>query len=299
MIEMQGELAALSAAFLWALATVIFGRLGKYLSPLVLNLTKGAIAVSLLGLTLVLLQRAPVGLDAVTISLLLASGMIGIGAGDTAYFASLNHLGPRRALLMETLAPPIAALIALAFLDERLSLSSWIGILLTVVGVVWVISERVPQPAGLTARVSSRGIWLGTLAALGQAIGAVLSRAALADTRVDPLWSTLLRLVAGLGMMLIILRSQGPVTPKISPLRSARVMGGILLGAFLGTYLALYLQQTALKYSETGIAQALTSTSPLFVLPFAALMGERISLRAVAGVLVTLGGIAILVGAFG
>jgi drug/metabolite transporter (DMT)-like permease len=296
---MQGELAALGAAFLWALATVIFGRLGKVLPPLILNLTKGAIAVLLLGLTVLLLQRTPVGINRTTLSLLLASGIIGIGAGDTAYFASLNHLGPRRALLMETLAPPIAALIALLFLGETLTLWAWIGILLTLLGVVWVVSERVPQPSGRVAEMNYLGLILGLLAAIGQAIGAVLSRAALANTGVDPLWSTLLRLVAGLILMVGVLRWQGPLGNYIRPLKSWKILGGLVLGAFMGTYLALYLQQTALKYAETGIAQALTSTSPLFVLPLAALLGERISLRAIAGVVVALVGIAILVGAFG
>ena len=296
---MTGELAALGAAFLWALATVIFGRLGKVLSPLVLNLAKGAIAVGLLGLTLVVLQQAPAGLDAVTISLLVASGIIGIGAGDTAYFAALNQLGARRALLMETLAPPMAALIALVALGETLSPSAWVGIFITLLGVVWVISERVPQPTGVVADINYRGIGLGFLAALGQAVGAVLSRAALAETEVDPLWSTLLRLAAGLVVMGAILRWQGPIMGHLAPLRSLKVLAGLLLGAFFGTFLALYLQQTALKYAETGIAQALTSTSPLFVLPLAAILGERISLRAVAGVVVALVGISILVGAFG
>jgi drug/metabolite transporter (DMT)-like permease len=296
---MQGEAAALGAAFLWALATVIFGRLGKYLSPLVLNVAKGTIAVLLLSFTLVLLHQAPDGLDATTISLLLASGVIGIGAGDTAYFAALNLLGARRTLLMETLAPSMAALIALVFLGEVLSLSAWVGILLTLLGVVWVISERVPQASGSASEVSYRGVGLGLLAALGQAVGAVLSRAALAGTSVDPLWSTLLRLLAGITVMAVTLRWQGPVADQLRPLRSARVFGGLLLGAVVGTYLALYLQQTALKYAETGIAQALTSTSPLFVLPLAAIMGDRISLRAVVGVIIALGGIAILVGAFG
>ena len=50
---MRGELAALAAALLWAVATVMFGRLGKSLSPPVLNLAKGAIALVLLALTLV------------------------------------------------------------------------------------------------------------------------------------------------------------------------------------------------------------------------------------------------------
>lgn len=296
---MPGEIAALGAAFLWALATVIFGRLGKYLSPLVLNVTKGAIAVLLLSLTLGLLRQAPVGLNGTTFSLLLASGILGIGVGDTAYFAALNRLGPRRALLMETLAPPMAALIALICLGEALSLTAWMGIGLTLLGVVWVISERVPQPPGVVPSANWRGIGLGILAALGQAVGAVLSRAALADTSVAPLWSTLLRLLAGLALMVSILRWQGPVAHQLRPLRSANVLGGLVLAAFLGTYLALYLQQTALKYAETGIAQALTSTSPLFILPIAALTGDPISLRAVGGVVVALLGISILVGAFG
>jgi drug/metabolite transporter (DMT)-like permease len=296
---MQGAFAALGAAFLWALATVIFGRLGKVLSPLVLNLAKGAIALVLLSLTLILLQRIPTGLNAATLGLLLASGMVGIGAGDTAYFSAVNHLGPRRALLMETLAPPIAALIALIFLQETLTFLAWSGIFLTLLGVVWVISERVPQSAGAATAVNYRGITMGLLAALGQAVGAVLSRAALADTAIDPLWSTLLRLIAGMALMAGILRWRGPIITQISPIKSPRVLGGLVLAAFLGTYLALYLQQTALKYAETGIAQALTSTSPLFVLPIAALLGEPISLRAVAGVLIALVGIGILVGAVG
>ncbi|HEY9736306.1 MAG TPA: hypothetical protein V6D06_08490, partial [Trichocoleus sp.] len=51
-LAVRGELAALAAAFLWAASTVIFGRLGKSLSPLVLNIAKGLVALSLIGITL-------------------------------------------------------------------------------------------------------------------------------------------------------------------------------------------------------------------------------------------------------
>lgn len=217
---MQGELAALAAAFLWAASTVIFGRAGKFLTPLVLNGTKGLIAVGLIGLTLALQQRSVMGLGLGEMALLLASGVIGIGLGDTAYFSAINHLGPRRALLMETLAPPLSAVLALVFLQERLSLLAWVGILLTLVGVGWVISERVPvahTPPGGNLR---RGMCLGGLAALGQAVGAVMSRAALAETAVDPLWSTLLRLIGGLAIMVGLLSWQGGLVPQAKPLHS-------------------------------------------------------------------------------
>ncbi|MGF1568452.1 MAG: DMT family transporter [Nodosilinea sp.] len=292
---MRGELAALVAACLWAVATVIFGRLGQHLSPLVLNLTKGAIAILLLVATLVVGQRQPAGVDRLVMGLLLASGLIGIGLGDTVYFAALNHLGPRRALLLETLATPMAALIALGFLGEALSAKAWLGITLTLLGVLGVISERVPERGGVPPSPGYRGVLYGVLAALGQATGVVLSRAALAETTVDPLWSSLLRLVGGIVMITGILRWQGTIAPRLAPLKSPQVLAGVGLAAFFGTYLAIYFQQVALKYAPTGIAQALTSTSPLFVLPLAAAMGDRVSLRAVGGVVVALVGVGILV----
>jgi len=292
---MRGELAALAAAWLWAVATVMFGRLGKLLPPLVLNLAKGAIAVLLLLATLLWLQRPPSGLAGWPLVVLIASGMIGIGLGDTAYFAAINHLGARRALLLETLAPPLAALLAWIFLGEVLSPSAWVGIALTLLGIVWVISERMPQPAGVAPQPSYRGLLYGGLAALGQASGAVMSRAMLAGTVVEPLWSSLLRLGGGLVIIVGILGWQGRVVEQVSPLRSPRVLGIVALTAFLGTYLAIYLQQTALKYAEAGVAQALTSTSPLFVLPLAAVLGDPISFRAIGGVVVALVGVGILV----
>jgi drug/metabolite transporter (DMT)-like permease len=290
---MRGELAALTAALLWAVATVMFGRLGKALSPSVLNLAKGAIALGLLILTLAVLGRGIAGLDRPAVVVLTLSGVIGIGLGDTAYFAAINRLGPRRALLLETLAPPLAAVLALGVLGETLGLWAGMGIALTLAGVVWVIAERVPGEYGVG--LDYRGVFYGVLAALGQATGAVMSRAVLADTAVDPLWSSLLRLGGGCVMILALLRYQGPVSQQLRPLRSPRLLGGVALAALLGTYLAIYLQQTALKYSATGVAQALTSTSPLFVLPLAAALGDRVSGRAVAGAAIALVGIGILV----
>lgn len=121
----QGETAALTAAALWAIATVLFGRLGKTLSPLVLNLVKGGIAIAFISLTLVLRSGTAPQLPGASVLWLVLSGAIGIGLGDTAYFSAVNHLGPRRALLMECLAPPLSAVLALVFLKETLSAIAW------------------------------------------------------------------------------------------------------------------------------------------------------------------------------
>ena len=290
---MNGELAALGAAFLWAAATMMFGQLGQFLSPLLLNLTKGTIASGLILLTLVLVEGPPTGLAPRPILLLILSGMVGIGLGDTAYFTAINRIGARQALLLETLAPAIAAGLAWILLGENISLRSWTGILFTLAGVSWVISQRLSSPQTTTWQWNW-GLVYGILAALGQATGAVLSRAALAHSAINPLWSSLLRLSGGGVLILVILVGKGGLRNQIKPLQNSRVLAMVGLAALLGTYLAIYLQQFALQHSAAGIAQALTGTSPLFILPMAAALGDRITGRTVVGVGLALVGIFLL-----
>ena len=289
----QGEIAALSAAGLWAFATLMFGRLGKQLSPLALNLIKGTMAIGFIVLTLAIRQQLLASLPMGSVVLLLISGVVGIGLGDTAYFATVNTLGPRQALLLEMLAPPMAAVMSLVFLQEQLPLLAWVGMALTLAGIIWVVSERSPRVNSHHSKATvTRGLCFGLVAALGQAIGSVLSRAALADTVVDPLWSTLLRLSAGLvcigGLLLWRRQKQTFIRP------SGRLLGGVAIAAFFGTYLGIWLQQVALKYSPTGIAQSLLATSPIMVLPMALVIGERITLRAICGAIVALVGVWLL-----
>ena len=292
--DFRGEVAALGAAFIWAAASIVYTGVGRQLSPLVLNLVKGLIAIALLLLTLVFLGKLLPSVSLVPVLLLLISGVIGIGIGDTAYFAALNSLGARRALVLESLSPPLGAFLALVFLQEQLAPLAWLGIGLTIAGVTWVVMERSPQPNGTLTHPPLRGIVAGLVAAAGQAIGAVLSRAALAGTDVDPLWSTLIRLLAGILMLLIWFSAQKHPIQKLAPLRSRRLWGIVIMAAFASTYLGIWLQQIALKYAPTGIAQSLSATSPLFVIPFAIATGEKVSLRAVFGAAIALAGVWLL-----
>jgi uncharacterized membrane protein len=290
--DFRGEVAALGAAFIWAAASIVYTGVGRQLSPLVLNLVKGLVAIALLLITLLFLGKLLPTVSLMPRLLLLISGVIGIGIGDTAYFAALNSLGARRTLLLESLSPPLGALLALIFLQEQLAPLAWLGIGLTIAGVTWVVLERSPQLNG--ALMPLRGIIAGLVAAVGQAIGAVLSRAALAGTDVDPLWSTLIRLLGGILVLLIAFSTQKQPFQKLAPLRSRRLWGIVIMAAFASTYLGIWLQQIALKYAPTGIAQSLSATSPLFVIPFAIASGEKVSLRAIFGAAIALVGVWLL-----
>jgi len=293
-----GEIAALSAAFLWAIATVGYGRVGQIVPPLQLNLYKGAVAIVLLLATLGLQAKSLSIADPQALLLLLLSGIVGIGLGDTFLVRAINSLGTRRALLLSAISPSISALLGLIALGEILTLRNWMGIGLTIAGIAWVIAERTEQRSADSGNLTP-GIIYGLLASLGQAVGAVMCRAALAETAIDPLWSSLLRLVAGEVVLLLWWWGRPHPQPLSRWERGAKpwkLTGAIVFSAFCGTYLGIWLQQIAIKHTAVGIAQALSSTSPLFVLPIVAGLGESVSLRAVVGVLIAIVGIVVLFG---
>jgi drug/metabolite transporter (DMT)-like permease len=292
LLQHRGEFAALGAALIWASASVVYTGVGRQLSPLVLNFTKGWIAIALILLTFLLTGQSIPNLSTTTIGMLALSGIVGVGLGDTAYFHALNCIGARRTLLFETIAPCLSAFLAWIFLQETLPVQAWFGILLTLGGIVWVVLERVPDQSA-TQNASLKGLVFSLLAALGQAGGAVLSRAALLGSEVDSLWSTLIRLLGGTVILLVWSLIEQP-KEIIKSVQSQRLFFVIAGTAFISTYLGIWLQQTSLKFAPTGIAQALTSTSPLFVLPVARLMGDRISLRSVIGVVIALLGVTLL-----
>lgn len=297
--QFPGEISALVAALFWAIASVIYANVGTKIPPLGLNLIKGIIAIIFLLITIIIQQILGSEIpqfSSLALLLIPLSGIVGIGIGDTAFFTTLNYLGVRRTLLLETLAPPLTALIAFIFLEERLSVTAWVGIILTVLGIAWVITEKTPDTLGTMPLKLKRGLIFGGISALCQSTGAIFSHIALTQTDISPLWSSLLRIMAGVAVLVLAIATQRlSVGFLVQPLRSSRVLGVVILATFFGTYLAIWLQQNALKLTAAGVAQTLNATSPLFVLPMAAIvMGETISLRAFLGALVAILGVAML-----
>ncbi|MEO1428809.1 MAG: DMT family transporter [Cyanobacteria bacterium J06633_8] len=294
MTDFIGEVAALSGACLWAVASVVYGKLGVRIPPLQLNLIKGIIAIALFVFTILARGDLLPSIATLPMCLLLLSGVIGISLGDTLFFNTINTLGARRALLMQTLTSPMSAIFGLIFLQEKLNALALCGILVTILGVAWVVSERTTNVKNISTVELKKGILFGLLTSGAGAIGAVLSRSAIADTIISPLWAALLRLSAGTLILLIWTLSRQQTSFRLDGLLDSRVILGTVFAAFSGTYLGIWLQQTAIKLTSVGIASTLLQTSPIFVIPFAICMGEKVSIRAILGVFISIAGIALL-----
>ncbi len=261
--------------------------------PLALNLYKGVIAGILLFVTILWLGHGWQGFNSYGVSLLLLSGMIGIGIGDTAFFAALNRLGERPTLLIaETIAPPISIVLAYLFINERIALSSIVGIVITLLGVAWVILERSNNQPGVPKH-RRHGLQLAMVAAISQAIGAVLSREAFIQSDISPLVSSLIRLLGSTAFLILWMHitRRTMITPSI---KSKRVIIFILVAAFLGTYLGIYFQQLSFKHTSAAIALTLFATSSLFVLLIAVIRREKVTIRSGLGALVAVLGVSVI-----
>ncbi len=293
-IQFTGEIAALTAALFWAVSSVLFKKLGKTIPPVEMNLLKGTLAIVLFFVTSLVLKEKAASLSLQAVLMLAVSGALGIGYGDTVYFEALNILGARRTLLITILAPVFTAILAWIFLHENLALIGWLGIVVTMAGIAWVITEQKNGDAE-NKKLLWRGVFYGFLAALTQAIGAVISRWALTETTVSALQSAMIRLIAGVVFLLVwIIVKRVKIGQWVKPSSSANLWGTVVVVVIIGTYLAIWLQQIAFQFTRVGIAQTLLATAPLFVLPISAIQGEKLSLRAIAGVLLAVAGIAIL-----
>ena len=105
----------------------------------------------------------------------LLSGVIGMGLGDLALFAALPRLGSRLTVLMcQCLAVPIAMQAEWMWLGTRLSFSQigWAFIILAGVAVALMPSRNDPPKVPVTRL----GLLFGLLSAVGQGLGAVVSR---------------------------------------------------------------------------------------------------------------------------
>ncbi|MEW6489559.1 MAG: DMT family transporter [Thermodesulfobacteriota bacterium] len=282
-------MAALASSASWALGAVLWRRLGDSLSPFGSNLAKGLIGSGLLAAALALVGAQPVSAPA--LAWLGLSGVLGIAVGDTFFFRSLMDLGPRLASLLGTLNPFFIALCAAAFLGERPAAAAWAGICLTAAGVGWVLWERTPE--GGLRQERARGLRSGLVAVACTVAAVLLAKKGLEE--VPPVQAALVRLSAGtlgllawgarthvLGAQLRLLRQRAVLA------RAAAVVCVVTFGGFM-------LSLVALSRLDASIAGALGATSPLFVLPMAALwFREPVTVRSVIGTAVAVGGVALL-----
>jgi len=304
-----GELAALTTALCWSVTVIFFAEAGRRIGSFRVNAIRLLFAVTIYSVVLLVTrgQLFPDDLNRTQLFYLALSGLVGLVIGDGAGFKALVMLGPRLSTLLAVTSPIMATFIAWIFLGERLQLIDLLGIVITVGGVTWVVAERRYQNNNHNhfqlhedhpdSGTFTKGILLALVAALGQAAGLVLSKHAMLNCggTLDPLPASFLRMLASAIMIWIFAALRGKL---LDTLRGFQNRTGILCaagGAIFGPFLGVWCSLIAVAKIPAGIAATLNATTPVWVIPNVRLIyKEKISLRAVLGAIIAVGGIALL-----
>jgi len=152
-----GELAALLTAALWSVSALVFAAASARAGSVQVNVTRLLLAVVYLAVLIPLLG-ADINLSGTQLLYLAISGVIGLTLGDTFLFRAFQEIGARLSMLMMSLAPAIAAVIAYVFLGESLSVAGVVGIAVTLAGIALVVLVENGGHGGSTAAPIARKV---------------------------------------------------------------------------------------------------------------------------------------------
>ncbi len=298
MQQYLGEIAALLTAACWTVTAMAFESAGKRVGALSLNLIRLVIGLGFLAIYNAIFNDGflPAATEYQWFWLAL-SGVVGFVLGDLFLFRAFILIGARISMLIMALVPPIAALIGWITLGEVLSGMEFLGMGITILGIVLVLSTKLDFKKGKLGKTLKAGpLVLGSILALGgaigQAAGLVLSKKGMQD--MNAFEATQIRIMAGVvGFTLVItlFKRWGHLLGALKDLKAMKFM---TLGSFTGPFLGVSFSLLAVQHTDTGVAATLMALTPVMIIPPAILLNkERIKVIEIIGAIVSIGGVAL------
>lgn len=288
-----GEYAALLVAFFWTFSALAFEFASKRVGSMPVNLIRLLFALFFLCIySLVMKGRLfPTDATAYQWFWLSVSGLVGFVIGDLFLFKAFTVIGSRFSMLIMTLAPPLTAFSGWVFLNERLTMNSLFGIFLTIAGIGIAVIGRPSGQEKLKLKIPVKGFLYGLGGAAGQAFGLILSKKGMGDY--DVFGATQIRIITGtigFGILIIIFRRMPQTIKAIADRRSVT---NIAIGSFLGPFIGVALSLFSLKYTSSGIAATIMSTTPILIIPVAyILFRQKVTFKEMVGAILSVAGVA-------
>jgi len=294
-----GEIAGLLTAVFWTVTSMAFESAGKKVGSLAVNLIRLVIAFFFIGIFSWISRGFffPTDATAYQWQWLALSGLVGFVIGDLMLFQALVVVGARVSMLVMSLAPPFAAMVGWLVLGEVLTPMNWLGMTVTIAGIILVILKREKSELNgsikrrLKSSYSLPGLIMALGGAIGQATGLVLSKKGMGSY--DAFSSSQIRVltgIAGFSILFIFMKRW----PRVwAALKNPPAMKRITLGAFFGPFLGVSFSLLAVQHTETGIAATLMSIVPvLIIVPSVLIFHEKINLKEIIGAIITVAGVA-------
>lgn len=204
--------------------------------------------------------------------LLALSGTVGLFIGDTAYYASMNRLGPRIAGILFATNAVFSAAAGIIFYGDTFSIRSALGTALVFAGVITAIyfadGNRKADHA-VSAEFSgtsvAAAVALGLLAGLCQSAGTAILKPMM-SRGTDPVAASSVRMAAGFALHLLLLWSGfRPAKPLHSVNR--RIVFLIIANTVLALGIGMTCCLKAIDNGNIGIAAVLSACQPVILVP--------------------------------
>lgn len=295
-----GEIAGLLTAVFWTVTSMAFESAGKKVGSLSVNLIRLVMAFFFIGLYSYISRGFffPTDANFYQWKWLAISGLIGFVIGDLLLFQAFVVIGARISMLVMSLAPPFAAFVGWLVLGEVLTAQSWIGMAVTMTGIIIVILKRGRTEENgvikrkLQSSYSVPGILLALGGAMGQATGLVFSKLGMGNY--DAFSASQIRVLAGIAGFSILFIFMKRWSRVWVAMKNVPAMKRITLGAFFGPFLGVSFSLLAVQHTETGIAATLMAIVPvLIIIPAILVFKEKVSWKEIFGAAITVAGVAL------
>ena len=279
---------ALSCAVCWALAVVLFRRIGP-VDPRALNLFKNVLASLLLLATMAVTgQTFATERSTEDWLRLLGSGVVGLTIADTLFFAGLQRVGASVAAVTDCVYSPTVLVLSGLLLGESLRAGLLLGAPLVVLGLLLVAWQ---SPEALL-RVDRGGVGLCLAGVVTTAAAVVIAKPAL--NRSDLVEATTVRLLAGAVALLVWDGAAGTLKRGLSLLRPQPIWRVAIPATLVGTYLSMLLWLGGIKYTTASRAALLNQMGMVFAMGLAWLSGEASPRQRWLGAALALSGVVII-----
>jgi len=294
LINYLGEIAALGTAISWSFGSICFTISSRIMGHVNVNRLRLVIGLLLLSVAhLIIFGRLlPHNVTTYHWFWFGLSGIIGFAIGDTLLFRSFVLIGPRLAMLTMALVPIFGTIIAWFFLHEVLDLPDTIAIVLTIVGISWVIlgREKIRQEHGQFFT----GIIYGIGGAFCQALGLILSKKGL-ESNFSALAGNIIRILVATIAIWIVTLLRSEILSTLKKLKKKKASTAMFGGAFFGPFLGVWLSLVAVQFTYVGIASTLIALPPIFLIPLSHwVFKEKITVGSVLGTIIALSGVALI-----
>jgi drug/metabolite transporter (DMT)-like permease len=290
-----GEICSLLSAIFWALAIIIFKKIGDRISPMVINPVKSTIGLFLFILTYIILDIPLTpnaqfsNTDLITLAI---SGIIGIGIADIIFLHSLNILGAGISAIVDTVYSPFIILFAFIILGESLTAIQLLGGVLIIASVLYTAIKI--QNIPVNRKRFKQGVLYGVGSIAMMALGIVMIKPILNTVSNQPrlqMWIAGYRLISGVLVSGSIMLYANQKENILGALRDRTLWLPLMVSSVLATYLGIGMWVMGMSMTTVSISGILNQTATIFIMIFAWIfLGEPLTKRRILSIIVAMFG---------